>query len=154
MNRERLLRVADAIEKHEIEWLGFNMGTYYTAGQRHLDRFGLADMSGHDCDTVACIAGTAVALKLRDQTECGHLAPDGYNIHDRDIISMAISWLGLTVPESNTLFYAHDSPFESKRYAGGPDDIRDVSSVHAVKTLRHAAKTGEIDWSVALEDEG
>lgn len=52
MNVENILKVADAIENHEIADLGFNMAVIKAPSRNEVP-----DMSGHDCGTVACIAG-------------------------------------------------------------------------------------------------
>lgn len=52
MNVENILKVADAIERHSIPDLGFNMRTF---GAPANDDY--RDFSGHNCGTVACIVG-------------------------------------------------------------------------------------------------
>lgn len=57
MNKENILAVADAIERHTIPDLGFNMGLIRgTADAKYPDK------SGFDCGTVACIAGWTNAV--------------------------------------------------------------------------------------------
>jgi len=51
VNVENILKVADAIEKHSIPDLGFNMSYAFDAVGPEDDR------SGHSCGTVACIGG-------------------------------------------------------------------------------------------------
>ncbi len=55
MNKERILKVADAIENHHFKTLGFNMINYISEE--------VPDRSGHDCGTTACIAGWVHALQ-------------------------------------------------------------------------------------------
>lgn len=135
MNRERLLRVADAIEKHEIEWLGFNMQTF--GGADDLDR------SEHNCETVACIGGWAEALRRREAGE--PLTARTFASRDWSVRDKAQDWLELTDGDAKKLFALGSHDF---------DLVEHVTPVQAVTVLRHAAKTGEIDWSVALGDEG
>lgn len=76
MNAEKILRVAQAIEDHEID-LGFNMSLW------HSDT--LPDRSGRNCGTTACIGGwTEMVFK-------GEAAQEA---------------LGLTTREADQLFYA------------------------------------------------
>lgn len=70
MNKDNILKVADAIEQHSIPDLGFNMGWWneHVGGQN--------DMSGHDCDTCACIGGwTEAVLRSHDATESLGITP-------------------------------------------------------------------------------
>lgn len=135
MNRERLLRVADAIQKHEIEWLGFNMQTFRGVGD--------PDRSEHNCETVACIGGWAEVLRRREAGE--PLTAETFTSRDWSIRDKAQDWLELTDGEAEELFALGSSDFDYVEY---------MTPEQAVTVLRHAAKTGEIDWSVALEDEG
>ena len=50
MNVENIHKVADAIEKHSIPGLGFNMQDFLIK-------------DGHNCETTACICGHAVILE-------------------------------------------------------------------------------------------
>ena len=123
MNSENLLRVADAIEKHEIAWLGFNM-VEYADDEGHFDR------SGHNCGTTACIAGWSVAVQNNISTAAELLSY-------KDILSAAQHFLGLSRVESNTLFMGYYAP----RDVTPPQD--------AVRTLRYAAKHHVINWYAA-----
>lgn len=124
MNAENLLRVADAIEKHEIAWLGFNMETFISD---YSD-----DKSGHRCGTTGCIAGWAFAIErsaksgkdlLKKFQSCG------------SIRSSARKFFGLDWAESEELF------------EGAPAMV--AGPAEAVRTLRYAAKHGVIDWDAA-----
>ena len=57
MNKENILKVADAIEQHSIPDLGFNMSIWVGIGSLYEDK------SGHKCGTVGCIAGWATTVK-------------------------------------------------------------------------------------------
>lgn len=62
MNKDNILAVADAIEKHSIPELGFNM-RYWRETKK-------ADKYGTRCGTVACIGGWAeTVLKTDDIIE-------------------------------------------------------------------------------------
>lgn len=131
MNRENILAVADAIEKHSIPDLGFNMAAFYDTA----DEIG-PDMSGHRCGTTACIAGWAVAV--RD----GGLPPLGsVNEAIIDYVASAVSFLGLG-PD---------------KYGDIPRDLMlitdpAITPSQAVSVLRHLAETGEVDWNRALAE--
>lgn len=128
MNVENILKVADAIERHTISDLGFNMGTL---------RYGehvYPDKSGHNCGTVACIAGWTLAV-------LGNLKTEGFD--------EAAAYLGVTRandPDGNAeLFFASNHP----RAKNGVGPLQLISQEQALATLRHLAATGEVDWSVA-----
>lgn len=123
-NVENILKVADAIERHTIAELGFNMASFVGVGE--------TDLSGHNCGTTACIGGWAAALATGD-------------IHAGDDMSAAeiARWLGLTYHEAGALFYAwdrHDTvAFE------------EIQPERAVAVLRNLAATGEVDWNVRTD---
>lgn len=137
MNKTNILAVADAIEQHTIPWLGFNMLNYKTVVN--------ADMSGHNCGTTACIAGWANAIRLRLKET--HPSWGGWCEHDG-----AADWLGIETYSSSgdstadKLFYARNHPDYK------PDKAEatwaSITAEQAVRTLRHLAETGEVDWTV------
>ena len=116
MNVENILKVAEAIEQHSIADLGFNMSI--VTGPVRPDRL---DMSGHNCGTVACIAGwtNAVFKNASPHTPA------------------AAGYLGLEADQADELFCPE----------GWMDG--DIKPEQAVRTLRHLAVSGEVDWSVA-----
>lgn len=130
MNVENILKVADAIENHEIEWLGFNMAGFCKPSS-DLD----PDRSGHGCGTVACIAGwgAAVAGIPRNDLEA-----------DFDAEDVASKFMGLRMDQADDLFYAKSHPLFSKYTTWTK-----ISQGEAVAVLRNLAATGEVDWSVA-----
>lgn len=123
MNKENVLAVADAIEKHSIPDLGFNMGA--------LIETGYTDMYGTDCKTVACIAGWALCLKNNLPA-----TPVAFSI-----MTEAGDWLDLTTAQQYLLFC---SPTPEKYVEFG-----EKTPAQAVAVLRHLAETGEVDWSIA-----
>ena len=128
MNKDNVLAVADAIEKHSIPKLGFNMCVFGAkADSAFADR---TDKSGHGCGTVACIAGTARTLRT------GRI----FLIRvSRFRWSKEADWLGLDENDANELFFA----------AAANIDLEDIEPAQAVAVLRHLAETGKVDWSVA-----
>lgn len=147
MNRQNILRVAKAIEDHEIASLGFNMSDYFSTNKRlwsknNPDR----DRTGHRCGTVACIAGWALACRAVDE---GLVKPDATEDALRQAVTtyqrggtetVASEYLGLDYTQREHLFCGG-------KLAGTLSPIRPET---AVAVLRHFAETGEIDWSVAL----
>jgi hypothetical protein len=136
MNTENILAVADAIEQHTIPWLGFNMTGYKTTGP---------DMTGHNCGTSACIAGWANAIRLR-LSQNTHIV-NGWCEHDE-----AANWLGIEAysgfgydSTADQLFYARNHP----DYGNGAEACwSTIPAAQAVRTLRHLAATGNVDWTV------
>lgn len=122
MNKDRLRRVADAIEKAELasKGIGFNMFRYISRAGDGLS----IDQTGRDCGTVACIAGWAAILN------------DPTNIRESSILvpGRAQEWLELSDDEAEMLFVRAENVLP----------LTSVSTAHAVTVLRHAADTGEI----------
>jgi hypothetical protein len=128
MNKENILKVADAIENASLakkQGIGFNMINFFSE-----DRY---DQTGNECGTTACIAGWAVAMEVGKEIQ---------NMTNLDIKTKARRILGLTDSEASDLFYAHDS----LRFIGN------ITAEEAVTVLRHFAKTGHVDWLI-LEEE-
>lgn len=119
MNKDNILKVADAIEQHSIPDLGFNMD-FFSSPRSHGSAI-KADHSGHDCGTVACIAGWAVQVGDLPRT-----------------FAAARQYLGIDDDLGDDLFY------------GDSDDLvlADIAVPQAVAVLRYLAETGEVDWSV------
>jgi hypothetical protein len=126
MNKENILKVANAIENRAIPELGFNMGTFRDDINTRND---LHDASGSHCGTVACIAGWAEAVRLNTST----FDNDG-GVPDR-----SQEYLGLDQDQADVLFYGF----------GGWNDLTQISPDEAVAVLRHLAETGKVDWSVS-----
>lgn len=122
MNRENILKVADAIESHSIPDLGFNMSLWIDRKPGPED-----DRSGHNCGTTACIAGWAVAVMN------GGVIPEvGVPIQDD-----AEKYFGLNWTDGEDLFV---------NWVG-----KSPTPAEAVIVLRHLAETGEVDWDRALK---
>ena len=124
MNRENLLHVADAIENHKIQDLGFNMSTW-----NDVTADWAIDHSGHSCGTVACIGGTAAVLMS---------ARNPRNQWNSE--AKAANWLGLSSRERHLLFFGKPT---------GVEFLCDVQAKHAVATCRYAAEHNVIDWDKA-----
>ncbi|MDB5531558.1 MAG: hypothetical protein JWR51_4661 [Devosia sp.] len=124
MNKENILKVADAIEQHSIPDLGFNMHNWTYAADSVV-----TDHSGHNCRTVACIAGWAARVAT------GHMIRDSYS------------------EEVAAEFFGMDGENDDPAALFSPRNIdsdlwRSIDQQQAVLTLRHLAETGEVDWSV------
>lgn len=124
-NTENILKVADAIENHTIEGLGFNMGNFIgSADAAH------ADKTGHNCGTIACVAGWSYAVRN------GGVKPEPVDVEDFKW-EVDGEWFGLETQKANILFYG---------YPGDGDSSPKPEK--AVAVLRHLAATGEVDWTV------
>ena len=125
MNRDRVIQLADAIENNSIPDLGFNMEYYIALPD---DTNNIADRSGNNCNTVACIGGWIA-----------HIAEPTSVESFRD----AGEWLDLHFMEANKLFYADGIGFD---HHGIP--LEEITPQDAVKVLRNLAETGNVDWSI------
>ncbi len=123
MNVQNIIRLADAIESHEIESLGFNQAAW-------LSFSGYDDQSGHNCGTVACIAGWAARIALGRQ-------PDPYGNRHESISAIAAEWLELDETLADELFIAY----------GLWKNLDKVTSAEAVQVLRELAATGKVNWT-------
>lgn len=132
VNAENILKVADAIERHTISWLGFNMRSWYADEKNGT---GYPDQSGHKCGTVACVAGWATVVELGEEAAKAAFdaARPDRKLITMDLLSSPEEFLGINDEQAEALFYGADSD-------EGPDQ--------AVRTLRHLAETGEVDWSI------
>jgi hypothetical protein len=133
MNRENILKVADAIENATLakeQGLGFNMLDFFAE-----DRYDPTghDHTGHECGTTACIAGWTVAMEVGKKIQ---------NMTTTEIRTTAQRILGLSDSEVSDLFYAYGS----LRFIGH------IKPKEAATVLRHFAKTGYVDWLI-LEEE-
>jgi hypothetical protein len=128
MKKSKILAVADAIEKHQIEELGFNMAAYLDEASE-----AFPDRSGHECGSTACIGGWTVALEtggLKGLEECIH--------NEGGLLGKASAILGLTRGKGHDLMYEYGTA--------------SVTPAQAAFCLRHLAKTGKVDWAKALRE--
>lgn len=123
MNVENILKVADAIEQHSISELGFNMAITIKEGTSLVDR------TGYNCNTVACIAGWAVVID-RGLKEALVVA------RNMETCDTALEILDISEEDGDDLF-------TPPGYGKG-----EHTPVQAVRTLRHLAATGEVDWDL------
>lgn len=143
MNKSRILLVADAIEQHSIPWLGFNMHNYISVTNLRNGTI-LEDHTGHNCNTVACIAGWTNAIRLK-LTETAH--PSAFTEDSSTVVWLGLSGLTDQFGDSDVtrLFYARNHPdYETL----GSAVWRTITAEQAVRTLRHLAETGKVDWTV------
>jgi hypothetical protein len=131
MNKENILKVADAIENATLakeHGIGFNMVSFYD------DESGVGfDHTEYKCYTVACIAGWAAIMSGGHETVRSPTPSD--------ISKEAQNYLGLSLCEADDLFCA----------SGTRVDMDDITSQDAVKVLRHLAETGDVDWTIIEE---
>lgn len=124
MNKERLLRLAEALETEELakeHGLGFSMMAAPISATAYVGED--TTSPEHKCQTVGCIAGWTLALF--GEPTAG--------------IYRAAGILGLTGPQRKLLFL-------TKSYLMA----KNVTPGQAAKVVRHFAETGEIDWSPYL----
>lgn len=126
-NVENVNRVADAIEGHEFARLGFNMNDFVAKAEWVEG----GDRSGHNCGTVACIAGWSLAV--------------------RQGRSVRVWGSGAWVKASGFLGMDYNASYRLFLPSGLPVSYSDVSPAVAVEVLRHLAKTGKIDWPRAIK---
>jgi hypothetical protein len=150
MNKERLLKLADAIENKTDPKIGFQMENYITTVK--------ANIRERHCETACCIAGFANALfdtskylqfqklqaKRRDiipYGNFGEIASFGKN---------ASNILGLASEDSNMLFYPEDYCI----LPSGEDflEYKDITRKDAAKVIRHLVATGKVDWAIIDDD--
>jgi hypothetical protein len=131
MNKENILKVADAIENATLtkdHGIGFNMA-YFFESSGHLE-----DHTHQECGTTACIAGWASLISEKEVA-----ARD-----DPDVMEdVAMEYLGLSNMQAVDLFYA--------RCVRKP--MADITQAEAVRVLRHLAETGKVDWSIIYKGE-
>jgi hypothetical protein len=124
MNAESILRVADAIEKHEIADLGFNMNDWVSSKY--------PDKSGHNCGTSACIAGYAVAaFDGMDEVERINSLTEDEKIEQ--FFGRAREIFDMDTEDADDLMVF---------FSGDPTPLK------AARTLRHLAATGEVNWNL------
>lgn len=90
--------------------------------------------SKEGCGVVACVAGHAAIL-------------GAYPRRTRNWVTQedAAKWLELTPVESEELFVPDDILTDSVRR-------RSLTGPEAARVVRHLARTGEVDWSVARKE--
>lgn len=147
MNRKNLLRLADFIEQHKAKSVGFNMSTY-ADDDSHPD----SDRSGHECKTVACIAGHGFLLaegyRKITRDRASRMAwgfPGVYDDNAGSAFSVSKEFLDLTEDEAREMFVMYN-------YFGSTS-MDDITAGDAVKLLRNAAETGKVDWYKVLGEE-
>lgn len=127
MNKERILALADLIEKQPHTTVeapsGFSMENW-----------------SHDCGTPACIAGWAWAMEKAKMEDVDDNASDA-----------AQKFLGLGVLTGDSLFEPdlRDTDLALNHHWENHTDLwGHITPTHAAAVLRHLADTGKVDWSV------
>lgn len=139
MNVENILRIADAIErqsKFDKSLLGFNMSSFVADFVE--DDPDYIDVSRHECETVACIAGWAVLVG-----EPAINAEKLKRMNVNEVVERAQKWLGLGEFEVRFLFYAHNAGCA----------LHQIDAEWAVRVLRKLAASGEVDWPGCASNE-
>lgn len=107
--------------------VGFSMNTYCSDPEALV-----VDMTGHNCGTVACVAGHAYLLEMQNDITRAKAA-DCDEIED-----VAATFLGIEGDDAAHLFY--DLPVEI--------DLQQVAPEMAIETLTRLAETGRVEWTV------
>lgn len=126
MNKDRVLEIADDIERADKDMPEFNMLEFFQWGMYY------EVLPGNEtnwCGTSACIAG------LISVTKFGKYNFDMCVSHS----FRAREWLDIDYEESRHLFYG----------LGSISELEDITKEEAVVCLRHFAKTGKVDWERA-----
>lgn len=97
-NAQKLVDHLKALPTASDVSVGFEMGTFYGPPWRG------GDHSGHECGTVACIAGHAVLLAGRYDAATQTIDEGG-----KGWAACAQNWLGLTVQVADNLFFGYFS---------------------------------------------
>jgi hypothetical protein len=131
MNKERILDLADIIENDRLENVEFDMSTPAS----HTPRI------HPECGTAACIAGYVMCAAYGNlrakQFQCTCYW-DNFSVRAARI-------LGLNTEQRRQLFTP--TPHNSNTPVGFGEDYY-FTKERAVRTLRHFAETGKIDWRV------
>jgi len=123
MNIENIKLLIDTLQNDRLiveSDVGFNMQYYHARSTSHTD-----DKTGHDCGTVACIAGHA------------SLIASGGTSHAP---SHARHFLGLTHEQANSLFIPDFTDGLRVRWVS-------ITLEQALLTLAKLRDTGKVDWS-------
>jgi hypothetical protein len=112
------------------------MGPFLYTFDEEPDHEYSVDNSGHDCGTVACIAGHAVLIDHNVNAEPTY--EEAQKLMNTAFLGEARQILGLDYDTAYELFFAREAPISRHR----------IKSDQAVRTLRHLAETGEVDWTV------
>ena len=151
MNVERIIELADHIDRSTVPGLGFNLAAW-VYNRNVNSSIGLPDHSGHGCGTTACIAGWAVALY--------GAAGEVLNPTDQDVLDGGLR----RVSTARTAFRKSGGSYRERGQQllglselqacdlfglnGTPQRNDNVTKEQAVATLLHLAKTGKVDWQV------
>lgn len=142
MNKERMLLLAELLET--IKPHKFNIETWVSEYDEACDWHSspdYVDLSAYNCNSAACVAGWAVAMKndlTVDQLSC------------RTIEEEAMKYLELTYSEAQYLFYYGDDSIygQNRSELGileGEPLSQAVTAKHAAMTIR---KVVDGEWSL------
>lgn len=155
MNTANLNTLIDALKTSALADLsiGFNMAVYIGVSDRSVP-----DQSGHDCGSVACIAGYAIQL----------IPPAERSKDYTPIADSAARWLDIGYEASTALFLGGDAVvdatatrwsapdinqtmkvFSSMRYMSS-EQLAAITVEQAVDVLEHLRDTGIVDWRYVL----
>ena len=123
MNAENLGRLANVIEDLPTVEYDYSYDAPGPEGSMYADTFCMKEEQ-HRCGSPACLLGWAEHIFGRD----------------------AYDALDLSFPDETVALFTPEN--RHARFGAGPDEYGHITAQHAAAVLRHAAKTGEIDWSI------
>lgn len=129
MNKENMLKIADAIEAHTIA------------------NFRMVDFFKESCGTSACVAGFAHLLMAK---ETGAPKPED-NFLSAPRLNQAADYLGLEYNDAYELFHALslDGDGDEDTYGFEVIDENEYNH-HGAKVLRWMAENDNVNWKEAL----
>ena len=136
MNTERLLKLADRIERYEeLKLPALDMDTWFTGDGSHgLEEVVYQVQSGeeHWCGTTTCIAGHAILMMAQEKFPLSSEVPSSKLSEDAAI------YLGLDEQQQDDLFH---------NYVGGE------TATDAAEVIRNLVQTGRVSWPDDVEED-
>ena len=130
MNKDNILRLADALEKNEFTYLDFKMQV-------------ISEPKGKDpaCGSACCIIGYTLACKnglFEAPNRDGELV-----YKDDPMVTEAAQYLGISPKKADKLFFPdwHKDKTGMSFY-----DLHNVTKEDAANVLRGLAETGKVSW--------
>lgn len=132
MNKEMILKVADAIEHDKLDGVVFNMAWFVRPFDEEHTPHSIRHRTTMTCGTACCMAGyTLVCNGASRKSSLGAFSTDEF-MH-------APKLLGLDYfTQGKKLFFGKGSMYEN--------ELDLMPAAYAAKTLRHLAETGNIVW--------
>lgn len=138
MNTERILRLADTIERFGDEHFTMSL-----VSNPHFERYGPTF-----CGSVACVCGWAGWLKVQET---------GQALDGPPSFSEVSEWLGFSADPTPQFFRRYPLAIELFTPYGWRENYdangRPYTAKRAATVLRHLAATGQVNWNADLAAE-